>query len=97
MWSDTGALIMPSLAYGRELNSLCLELIDGYGLEQLVYQPTRQGTILDIVLASHPEMITGVDVVPGISDHEVVLFDINLQSSIPPDKMSNHRWFGQPM
>ena len=47
MWSDTGASITSSPAYGRELNSLFLEIIDDYGLEQLVYQPTRQGNILD--------------------------------------------------
>ena len=28
MWSDTGASITPSPAYGRELNSLFLEIID---------------------------------------------------------------------
>ena len=41
MWSDTGASVTPSPAYGRELNSLFLEIIDDYGLEQLVYQPPR--------------------------------------------------------
>ena len=69
VWLDTGASIEPSPAYGRELNSLFLELIDDNGLEQLVNKPTRQGNILDIVLALHPNMITNVDVVPGISDH----------------------------
>ena len=37
-WSDAGAfegaLIMPSPAYGKELNNLVLELMDDYGLEQ---------------------------------------------------------------
>ena len=64
----------PSPAHGRELNSLFLELVDDYGLEQLVYQPTRQGKILDLILTSHPDMINNVDVVPGISDHEVIPF-----------------------
>ena len=52
MWSDTGAPITSSPAYGRELNSLFMEIIDDYGLEQFVYQPTRQGNILDIILTS---------------------------------------------
>jgi len=39
--ADTGASIIPSPALElRELNSLRLELMDDYGLEQLVYQPT---------------------------------------------------------
>ena len=66
---------MLSPAYGRELNSLCLELMDDYSLEQLVYQPTRQGNIPDIVLTSHPDMISDTDVKP---DHEAICFDINL-------------------
>ena len=65
------ASIISSPAYGRELNSLFLEIIDDYGLEQLVYQPTRQGNMLDIILTSDPDMITNVDTAPGISDHEV--------------------------
>ena len=84
-----GASINPSPAYGRELDSLFLELVDDYGLEQLVYQPTRQGNILDLILTSHPDMITNVDFVPRISDHEVILFDINIQSSLPPDNMTH--------
>ena len=68
MWSDTGASITPSPAYyERELNSLFLEIIDDYGLEQLVYQPSRQGNILDIILTSESD----IHIAPGISDHEV--------------------------
>ena len=55
MWSDTGASITPSPVYTRELNSLFLEIIDDYGLEELFYQPTRQGNILDIILTSDPD------------------------------------------
>ena len=55
MWSDTGASITPSPVYARELNSLFLEIIDDYGLEELFYQPTRQGNILDIILTSDPD------------------------------------------
>ena len=66
------------------MSSLCLELMDDYSLEQLVYQPTRQ---VDIVLTSDPDMISDIDVVPGISDHEAIYFDINLQSSLPSDKI----------
>ena len=34
-------------------------------------------------------MITNVDTAPGISDHEVILFDITMQSSATPDKMAH--------
>ena len=64
-----------------------MEIIGDYGLEQLVHQPTRQGNIQDIVLTSDPDMITNVDTAPGISDHEVILFDITIQSSAIPVHM----------
>ena len=34
-------------------------------------------------------MITNVDTAPGISDYEVILFDITIQSSVVPDKMAH--------
>ena len=34
-------------------------------------------------------MITKVDITPGISDDEVFLFDITMQSSTTPDKMTH--------
>ena len=81
IWSDAGASIAPSPAYGREINDLFLDLINDVSLEQLVFQPTRQRNILDLVLSSHPDTISNVEVVPGMSDHEIIVFDINLYAS----------------
>ena len=78
--------MIPSPVHGRELNSLFLETIHDFGLEQLAYQPTRQGNILDIILTSDPNMITTA---PGVSDHEVILFDITMQSGAIPDRMAH--------
>ena len=39
-------------------------------------------------------MITNVDTMPGISDHEVILFDITIQSSIIPESQSRSRRSG---
>ena len=88
-WSDDGASITPSPTYGRELNDLFLDLINDANLEQMVQQPTRQKNILDLVLSSHPDMISNVDVVPGMSDHEIIVFDINLHSCILPKQITH--------
>ena len=88
-WSDDGASIAPSPTYGRELNDLFLDLINDANLEQMVQQPTRQKNILDLVLSSHPDMISNVDVVPGMSDHEIIVFDINLHSCILPKQITH--------
>ena len=58
-----------SPVYGHELNSLFVETMNDYGFEQLVNAPTRGNHILDLVLSTHPDMISQVEVVPGISDH----------------------------
>ena len=44
---------------------------------------TRQRNIQNIMLSSHPDMISNMDVVPGMSDHEVIVFYVNLHASTP--------------
>ena len=55
-----------------------LEVIEEHGLTQLVKEPTRKDNILDIVLTNNDEIVNNVRVVPGISDHDMVLFGVNL-------------------
>ena len=70
--------------YGPEVNHLFIETINDYGLEQLVTQPTRENHILDLVLSTHPGMLHDLEVVPGISDHEAITFQLNLGVIKPP-------------
>ena len=53
---------------------ICRNYECDYGFEQLVNLPTRGNHILDLVLSTHPDIISQVEVVPGISDHEAVTF-----------------------
>ena len=59
-----------------------LEIIDEHGLSQLVREPTRrQGdtqNILDLVLTNNDKIVNNIRVVPEISDHDIVLFQVNL-------------------
>ena len=55
-----------------------LEIIDEHGLTQLVKAPTTDDNILDLVLTNNVNIINNVRVVPGISDHDMVLFEVNL-------------------
>ena len=41
-------------------------------------EPTRNTHILDLVLSSQPQLISDVSVIPGMSDHEAVKFQLNL-------------------
>ena len=57
-----------------------LEIVSEYGITNMVNEPTRldSGNILDFVLTSNPALISNVNTVSGMSDHEAVLFQINI-------------------
>ena len=50
------------------------------GFEQLVTKPTRKKNILDLVLTNNSGIFNLVDVEGGISDHNVIHIDLNLQT-----------------
>ncbi|KAI8488363.1 hypothetical protein Bbelb_339590, partial [Branchiostoma belcheri] len=66
-----------SQAYTGQAEKL-LNLMDNHGLFQTVQEPTRNGNLLDLVLVNNPNIIEKTTVVPGISDHDMVLVDVNL-------------------
>jgi len=69
-----------------------LDLIDANALSQHVTMPTRPASqkILDLVLSSSPNLVTNVDIAPGISDHDIVTFVIDMKprrTATPPHKV----------
>ena len=91
-WLDGLGHIHPSPLYGIELNSLFLDIyiINDYGLEQFIILPTREQNILDLVFSSQP-IISNV-YVPGISDHEAIIFCIDTKTNFS-NKRSEHKVF----
>ena len=67
--SGYGQISTPT--YGSRLNSF-LEIINDVGLEQFVHQATRQNNILDLVFSN----ISNLNTIPGISDHDAIIFDL---------------------
>ena len=49
-----------------------LEFIQNYDFTQTVDTPTRNNHILDVFLTNQPSLINSCQVIPGISDHEIV-------------------------
>ena len=70
-----------------KLNKL-LEIISEFGLQNMVNDPTRieSGNILDLIITSNPSIITNTHTTPGMSDHEAVTFEVNLN----PIRTVNH-------
>ncbi|XP_072022923.1 uncharacterized protein [Amphiura filiformis] len=64
----------------KETAELLLETITEFGLEQHVKEPTRKKSILDLVFTNNASLIKETTVVPGISDHDIVLADFDLRA-----------------
>ena len=70
----------PNPSYGTDVNQSLLESINEFGLDQLVTEPAHGRNILDLIFSSHPESISNIEVIPGISDHEAVYCELTLNS-----------------
>ena len=71
-----------------EMNTLFPDVINEYGLEQCVQEPTRKEHTLDLIFASQPFLIGSITTTPGMSDHEAIIFSINTYS-VPANKRSH--------
>ena len=78
-------------ATASDMNTL-LDFIEDNALAQHVTEPTRPVSLKtpDLVMSSTPTLISDVNVVPGMSDHDIVTFTINTnprKTSKPPHKV----------
>jgi len=79
--------------YSLALCNTFLDLLTNHGFTQMNLQPTRHDHILDIFLTNRPALISGIEVVPGISDHEAVCVTCNLTvKSVRPTKRQIYVW-----
>jgi len=62
--------------------------VNDCSLEQSVTYSTRNDNILDLIFNTYP-ILTQISVVPGMSDHEAVLFSVNVKDCIP-DNITEH-------
>ena len=61
------------------LHTRFTEVLDNSSLVQLVEEPTRQNNTLDLLITNQPSKVLRVDVVPGISDHDIVSAEFDLR------------------
>ena len=69
-WSTTSVM---DNRYPLILCDLVLDFTADFGYLQMVQCPTRNSNILDIFLTNHPSLVESCEVIPGVSDHEIVL------------------------
>jgi hypothetical protein len=63
------------------------------GLQQMVDFPTRNTTTLDLFLTNRPSLINRLKPMPGISDHEAIFVDSDVQVKLQrPVKRKIYLW-----
>ena len=56
-----------------------MDILDDYNLVQIVTEPTRHDNVLDLILTSNPTLVSKVECLPGLSDHDIVLAEVAIK------------------
>ena len=79
----------------RAVQQKLVEISIESGLTQVHEQPTRQGNILDLVFVSNPSLVKSSVSVPGISDHDIVVTDLDIRPIYSNTKPRRIYMFGR--
>ncbi|XP_062576944.1 uncharacterized protein LOC134238855 [Saccostrea cucullata] len=60
----------------RDIQQQLIDIANSSGLSQIHDQPTRGDNLLDLVFTANPSVIKSSVSVPGISDHDIVITDL---------------------
>ena len=87
-WTNSSIL---NNRYPMALCNIVLDFVMNHDFSQLVQTPTRVNNILDIFLSNYPSYVTSCEVIPGISDHDIV--SITTSVSMPMSKPTSRSIF----
>ena len=76
LWEN--ASIRPNNNYSIQLNNTMLDFVSANYLTQLTDKPTRNDNILDLTLTTNPDIISNLEIHPGMSDHCAVSCEVDL-------------------
>ena len=68
---------------GTPDRSICLrllEILSNYLLSQMNLETTRETSIVDLFITNKPGLVKSCTVIPGLSDHEIVLTDYDIRA-----------------
>ena len=72
-----------SIKFESTMRPLCekiLSVFADFNLEQLQREPTRGKNVLDYICTNKPGLAKSTHEIPGISDHEIIVFDSDLRA-----------------
>ncbi|CAC5423219.1 unnamed protein product [Mytilus coruscus] len=53
------------------------DILDDHGLTQIVNEPTRGTNTLDLFITNYPDSFRRTEVIPGLSDHDIVYTEVD--------------------
>ena len=74
-----GSESIVSCQYYHEINEMPLDMSAECAFTQVVVFPTRQTNILDLFFTNRPSIVQTCNPLPGISDHDITLVNMNLE------------------
>ena len=66
------------ISYHKEF----INILNDNGLTQLVTKPTRLENTLDLMITNNPTRVNSTDILPGISDHEISLCELDISPTM---------------
>ena len=89
---ESGTIRTPN-HYPQTLNRVFLDKFSDMGLQQTNGEPTRGDAILDVFLTNRPNLVSRSTVVPGLSDHDILLVDSNIRATrVKPPQRTIYLW-----
>ena len=58
-----------------------MDIISDNGLEQVVKETTRGNNTLDLILTNCPDLVPRVEVIPGLSDHDIPYCEFSMSTA----------------
>lgn len=79
--------------YVKDINTCFLSLEGELGLIQTVNFPTGNSNTLDLFFTNIPTLVTRIEPIPGLSDHEIVFVDTDITvHRQKPVKRKIYKW-----
>ena len=86
-WDDDDVpMIKPGCNFPRLYEDF-IEMLNGNSLSQMVEVPTGGENILDLFLTTNPTLVDSVNIITGLSDHNIVSCVVDTKPKLTNDKI----------
>ncbi|KAI8479428.1 hypothetical protein Bbelb_428470 [Branchiostoma belcheri] len=91
-WNWEENVLKPGSSYPN-IHRQFMDIISDLGMEQIVEKPTRGENTLDIIVTNHPSLFPRVEIVPGLSDHDIPYAELQITNPCIRQKERQVLWF----